>query len=88
MNISDPVYTGKGIASIVRNTGYLLGGRVVTTMFRFLYALILAHNLGPKLFGIFNFGMSWYLSFYFITNMGIEVILAKEVGRDRKKGAL
>jgi len=84
---SEPLYTGEGVGSVIRNSAYLLGGRFLTTLFRFLYALVLARKLGPKLYGLFSFGMAWYISFLFLANLGIGVILGREVGRDRRRGA-
>jgi O-antigen/teichoic acid export membrane protein len=86
LNKSKPLMVGNGVAPIARNTGYLLGGRGLTNVVRFVYAIVLARNLGPELYGVFNYGMSWYLAFLPLTGLGLGIILSREVGRDRIKG--
>lgn len=78
--------SGIGIASIARNTGYLLGARIYNNLIRLVYAIALAYYLGPELYGILNYGISWYLVFLSITGLGTSVILSREIGRDRKSG--
>ena len=78
--------SGKGIASIVRNAGYLTGARLYNNLIRFFYAIALAYYLGPELYGVLNYGISWYLVFLSITGMGTSDILSREIGRDRESG--
>jgi len=79
--------SGTGVASIARNALYLLGTRWSNSAIRLIYVVILAHYLGPELYGLMKYGISWYLTFLSFTGLGITVILAREVGLDRSNGA-
>jgi O-antigen/teichoic acid export membrane protein len=81
-----PVIEGKGVASIARNLTFLLGGRSVYFVTRLLYAIILARVLGPRIYGIINYGIAWYLLFLTLTRMGLEVVLSRDVGPNRQEG--
>ncbi len=80
--------TGTGVASIARNAGYLIGARVSNVVARFVYAIALAYYLGPELYGLLNYGISWYLAFLSATGLGMAIILSREIGRDRNNAAL
>lgn len=81
-----PVIEGSGVASLARNLIYLLAGRGVWFITRFIYVVILARVLGPKVYGIINYGIAWYLLFLPLTSMGMAVVLSRDVGQDRLKG--
>jgi O-antigen/teichoic acid export membrane protein len=66
---------------------YLEGSRWVNTAVRFVYVIALTHYLGPELYGLLNYGMSWYLAFLPFTILGMGAILGTEIGRDRGGGA-
>lgn len=88
MNENESLLTEKGVASIARNTSYLVGGRVINIIMRLVYAVVLARYLGPELYGIFNYGISWYLAFFPLANFGLAIILSREIGRQRSNGPL
>jgi O-antigen/teichoic acid export membrane protein len=79
--------SGTGVASIARNALYLLGSRWFNIAIRLIYAIVLAHYLGPVLYGFINYGISWYLTFLSVTGLGIAVILGREIGVARNSGA-
>ncbi len=81
-----PVIDGRGVASLVRNLTYLLGGRGVYFVTRFLYAVILARVFGPQVYGMINYGIAWYLLFLPLTKMGLDVVLSRDVGQNRGEG--
>jgi O-antigen/teichoic acid export membrane protein len=81
-----PVFDGKGVASIARNLTFLLGGSGVNFVARFLYAVILARALGPQVYGMINYGIAWYFLFLPLTRMGLEVVLSRDVGKNRQEG--
>lgn len=83
MSRSGLIYSGTGVASIAKNASYLLGTRGLNIGVRFVYALALAHYLGPELYGFLNYGMSWYLAFLSLTGLGTAAILVMEIGKDR-----
>lgn len=86
MSKSTPVIEGGGVATIARNLTYLLGGRGVYFVTRFLYVVILARVLGPQVYGMINYGIAWYLLFLPLTRMGLEVVLSRDVGQNRQVG--
>lgn len=76
-----------GINSITRNLTYLLAGRGVYLITRFIYVVILATVLGPEVYGIINYGIAWYLLFFPLTSMGMAVVLSRDVGKNRPEGS-
>jgi len=79
--------TGEGVTSIALNAGYLFAGRWLTIVVRFVYAIILTRYLGPELYGYLNYGISWYFAFFPIATLSLGVILAREVGRNKRNSA-
>ena len=86
MSRSAPVVEGRGVATIARNLTYLLCGRVVYFVTRFLYVVLLARVFGPQVYGMINYGIAWYLLFLPLTRMGLEVVLSRDVGQNRQAG--
>lgn len=84
-DISVPI-TGTGIRSILRNSVFLIGGRWFNIAIRFFYVLLLTRFLTPERYGILNYGIGWYLAFMPLTNFGIDVILGREIGKEKGKG--
>ena len=82
----EPIFSGKGIRSISKNTVYITAGHGLNIAVRFFYAIVLASYLGPELYGLYKYGMSWYLSFISFTGLGLGVILSREIGRNRNNG--
>jgi O-antigen/teichoic acid export membrane protein len=80
------VISGTGVASISRNLAYVMGGRGVYFVTRFLYAVVLARVLGPEIYGKINYGIAAYLLFLPLTKIGLEVILSRDAGLDRQQG--
>ena len=83
---SIPTIEGSGGASIARNLKYLLCGQGVYFTTRFLYIVIMARVLGPQAYGMISYGIAWYVLFLPLTRMGMEVVLSRDVGKDRKEG--
>jgi len=76
--------SGIGVSSIAKNTIYLVGGRWLTTAIQGAYAIVLARMLGPELYGLFNFGLSWYMAFLLFAVLGLAAVLSREVGRNHE----
>ncbi len=76
-----------GIKSIAVNAGYLTAARVLTQVVRIFYVIVLARYLGPEIYGLFAYGQSWYMAFFPLTVLGLGIVLIREVGRDRGRGA-
>jgi O-antigen/teichoic acid export membrane protein len=81
-----PVIDGRGVTSIVSNLTNLLGARGVQFVTRFLYVVILARVFGPHVYGMISYGIAWYLLFFPLTRMGLEGVLSRDVGQNRKEG--
>ncbi|MFC1821538.1 oligosaccharide flippase family protein [Thermodesulfobacteriota bacterium] len=77
---------GREVSIIARNASYLLGSNWLTSSVRFIYAFCLARLLGPKLYGLWSYGISWYMAFLAMTGLGIGAILTREVGKSRENG--
>jgi O-antigen/teichoic acid export membrane protein len=83
---STSVVDGRGVASIARNLTFLMGSNGVYFVTRFLYAVILARVLGPQIYGMINYGIAWYLLFLPLTRMGLDVVLSRDAGKNRREG--
>lgn len=72
-----------GIRSVLRNFIFLFGSQMLATLIGGAYAVFLARLLGPELYGTLTYGFSWYLTLITLTSLGLDVVLGREVGRDR-----
>lgn len=70
-----------GVHSIVINTLYASGARLATIIARAVYVVVIANQLGPELYGLFNYGLSWYLLFVPLGIVGVDEIVVREIGR-------
>lgn len=73
----------QGVKSVLKNSAYLSGATMISSIAKVMYAIALAKVLGPELYGMFNLGMSWYLLFLPISLLGLDSILIREVGRNK-----
>ena len=71
------------IRLLITNTGLLFSSRSLVLVARGIYSIALARFLGPEIYGLYNYGLSWYLAFMPIAFWGISFILSREVGRSR-----
>ena len=69
---------------IVKNSGFLLIGRVVTKVISFFILLYIARYLGPADFGKYSFAFAFIYFFSFIPDLGIHQILVREAAKDPK----
>jgi O-antigen/teichoic acid export membrane protein len=76
-----------GVKSVLKNSAYLSGATMITSIAKVFYAIALAKVLGPELYGMFNLGMSWYLLFLPISLLGLDSILIREIGRNKDNAA-
>jgi O-antigen/teichoic acid export membrane protein len=72
-----------GIHSVLRNFSFLFGSQMLTTLIGGASAVFLARLLGPELYGTLTYSFSWYLTFITLTSLGLDMVLGREVGRDR-----
>jgi PST family polysaccharide transporter len=73
-----------GIRSILANTAYLSLARLLTGIVRAVYAVLLAGFLGAEIYGLFNYGLSWYLIFIPLAALGLDFVIIREIGRDKR----
>lgn len=74
------------IPLIVWNAVYLLGERWMSNAVRVVYVIVLARRLGSERYGVFNYGMSWYLMFMVSGDIGLKTIISRAVGQNRAQG--
>ena len=74
-----------GAKSILANTIYLSSARAITSFARIIYAIFLAKLLGAELYGLFNYGLSWYLVFIPISVLGVDTLILRGIGKDRSQ---
>jgi PST family polysaccharide transporter len=67
------------------NTLLLGSSQAIRLGVRALYILVLAHFLGIEDFGLFNYGLSWYLAFLSLTYMGFDLAIGREAWADSKR---
>ena len=56
----------------------------MTGIVRIVYAVLLARFLGAEVYGFFNYGLYWYLIFIPFAALGLDFVLIREIGRNRK----
>ena len=62
-----------------------MGAHLVRGIVRGIYAFALAKLLGPSDYGLFNYCLSWYIAFLSFTNLGLDIILGREIASNRRK---
>ena len=62
---------------VVKNAGWIMGGRIVTMICSFIVSLLTARYLGPGNFGLINYGLAYTTFFYSICTLGINSVLVK-----------
>jgi O-antigen/teichoic acid export membrane protein len=77
-----------GAKSILANTLYLSSAKAITSLARMVYVVLLAKFLGADLYGLFNYGLSWYLVFIPLSAWGLESIIVRGIGRDRDQASV
>ncbi|ABE51692.1 flippase [Methanococcoides burtonii] len=70
------------IENIVKNTSFLLVGRLSTKIISFFILLYIARYLGPDDFGKFSFVFAFVYFFAFIPDLGIHNILVREAAKE------
>lgn len=67
------------------NTLLLGSSQAIRVGVRALYILALARFLGVEDFGLYNYGLSWYLAFLSLTYMGFDLAIGREAWSDNKR---
>ena len=77
--------TTPAIRSITRNTIYLTGTRVVNVASRLLWVVAAARILGPDLYALLAYSMTWQLAFLPLALFGVGPALSYLIGPDRRR---
>lgn len=73
------------LQKFLRNTGWMLTGRVATMIISFFATLFIARHLGPTNYGQLSFAISMNGLFAFIAPLGLDQILFRELVRTPEK---
>lgn len=68
---------------IVKNIGWLMGGKIVNMILQFFVSLATARYLGPSNFGTINYVAAFVSFFSSIASLGLAVVVIKEVSLNR-----
>ncbi|MBN2454482.1 flippase, partial [Candidatus Woesearchaeota archaeon] len=71
--------------TITRNTGSLFIGEIVSRALYMLFFIVLARELGVSDFGLYSFVFAIASIFLIFSDMGLAMILVREVARDKAK---
>ena len=74
------------VRRVAKNTGVILVGKIINGSIGLVTVIFLARYLGPGSFGIYSFIFAYLGFFVIITDLGISLILIREISRDRAKG--
>lgn len=76
-----------GIRSILNNACQIAGARLFNPLSRAVYIVALASYLGPQVYGILVYGLSWYAAFIPLTATSLGTLLIRDVARQREKAS-
>ncbi len=62
---------------VVKNAGWIIGGRIVHMICAFVVSMLTARYLGPGNYGLINYATAYTTFFYSICTLGINSILVK-----------
>jgi O-antigen/teichoic acid export membrane protein len=71
--------------SVLSNSVQLINAQGITSLARLAYVVMLARILGPELYGLYSYGMSWYLVLLPGAALGMDLILGRHAGRYSEK---
>ena len=67
---------------MIKNTLFILAGRVSNAVFLFLLTLVISRQLGPELFGVFSFLTTVVVSASCFSNLGLDTWMVREVTKN------
>lgn len=77
--------TTPAIRTITRNTAYLVGTRTINVVSRLVWVVIAARILGPDLYSLLAYSMTWQLAFLPLALFGVGPALSYLIGPDRSR---
>ena len=79
--------TNPAIRTITRNTAYLVGANTVNVFSRLIWAVVAARILGPDLYSLLAYSLTWQLAFVPLALFGVGPALSYLIGPDRSRTA-
>lgn len=74
---------------IIKNAGWLIGGKILQMLISFFVGLLTARYLGPSNYGIINYANAYIAFFTSLCTLGINSILVKElIDNPNKEGEI
>jgi len=73
------------VRRIANNTAVLLISQAISKILHFILAIFVARYLGVALFGKYAFAISFTLLFSVLADMGLNILIVREVSRDRSR---
>ena len=73
------------VRKVAKNTSIVIAGRIINGSIGLLTGIFLARYLGASNFGVYSFIFAYLGFFVLITDLGINLILVREISRDRAK---
>ena len=74
-----------GFQKYFRNTGWMFGGRIFILAVSFAISIYIARYLGPSNYGLFNYAISFVGLFGFLSSLGLDNILNREIVKSHEK---
>ncbi|NCS98916.1 flippase [Candidatus Parcubacteria bacterium] len=79
------VWNHAGFQKYFRNTGWMFGGRIFAMTVAFVVSIYIARYLGPSNYGLFNYVISFVGLFGFLSSLGLDGVLNREIVKDHDK---
>jgi O-antigen/teichoic acid export membrane protein len=79
------IWNHAGFQKYFRNTGWMFCGKIVAMLFSFISTIFLVRYLQPEKYGALNYAISFVGLFSFISNLGMQDILYRDLIRYPKK---
>ncbi|MDO9565589.1 MAG: flippase [Candidatus Desulfaltia sp.] len=73
------------VRRVAKNTGVVIAGKIISGAIALVTVIFLARYLGASNFGTYSFIFAYLGFFVIITDLGISLILIREISRDRAK---
>lgn len=74
-----------GFQKYLKNTSWALFGRIVSLGISFVTSIYVIRHLGPDNYGLLSFSVSFVGLFSFVSTLGIESVLYRELSKDLSK---
>ncbi len=72
---------------VCRNTAYVMAGEMLSKLMEFAFVIMAARSLGPEGFGLLSSGLAYVGLYFFLTDLGLTQLAAREVAKDRANAA-